>query len=180
MCTLCTVESVNILGDVYRRMGKWSAAQKAYSKTLEIMKQIHHPNICVPMLNMAFVLLEQEDFWEAEPFILESLTILEQLDWKPMLSAAHLLLLCIHAQNYNWDSWDKHFNLASDLLVESRYIDSEIALFAQKAGQITKRSGEVMRAWSVFKIAVEQWKALDDLESMMEARLMMLSDQESN
>ena len=174
------VEAVNTLGDVYRRMGKWKSAQKAYAKTLEIMEQINHPNISIPMLNMALVLLEQEDFIEAEPYIYRSLEILEKLNWGPMIAAGNLLALCVHAYNYNWEAWDRHFSIATDLLNESQYIDSEIALFAQKAGQITKDSGEQKRSLHVLKIAVEQWKALGNLEAMMEARITMLNSSDSN
>jgi tetratricopeptide (TPR) repeat protein len=84
-CRQCTAtdtvqvgRSLNSLGDAYRYMRNWDAAENCFKRSLEILEEAHHPRqVAIAKRSMSTIHRQRGQFKEAEQLCLEATAILE-------------------------------------------------------------------------------------------------------
>ena len=168
------------LGENYRHRGQLVQAEEAYLRALEAGNRIGINRDLVYCFNLGVTLLEQHKFDEAMPYLKDALHRAQFSERPGYLALTNAGMLACHAGLANWDTFDQHLERVETNLANCSFVERDLALVTEQAGDYARRAGLFDRARRAFRISVEQWRALDqdDRTTTIEAHLTELrSDQ---
>jgi tetratricopeptide (TPR) repeat protein len=142
--------SLNSLGDAYRYMRNWDAAENCFRRSLEILEEAHHPRqVAIAKRSMSTIHRQRGQFTEAEQLCLEAIKILQKEEQRDdrWLAATRLSLADIYL--------DSGYRDARELLEES--LEVFIKLEDTHWIILTRRSlGEALREEGDYDAAMRQ------------------------
>ncbi|MED5374163.1 MAG: protein kinase [Myxococcota bacterium] len=163
-------ECLNMLGEISRSKGDLAGAESWYREAAQALEAVGHPDPYLPQINLGLVLSEKGEYGRARAVLLPKLKTLERGRSPMMVATLHLALLTPSAHLGEWGAWDRHLETARRVLSESGYVDIENAQQAQRAGESAQALGERDRARRVWRVALEQYRALGREAEMAAAR----------
>lgn len=156
----------NDLGEVHRYRGDLQQAEQHYRKAFKVKRRFAVRTHLLYNLNLACVLLEQEKFKDAIPFLRSALDAATKSDGLSLAGCAHAGMLAACAGIHDWAGFDHHLQKASHHLADSDLVDRDLALSFHWAGEQALRQGEEQRAEAAFEFAIDQWRQLDNQDRL--------------
>ena len=150
----------NTLGDTLRAAGKYEEAANSYQMASELLRNIGSPEHWIPRFNHGLLLLKQGSFAEARPQFDAVVTEMTKKGRTGLQGALHTALLPCLAHDGSWLEWDRHIEMARDLLGRSGFVDPDVAEAAEVGAMIAEDRSQQHRALQALKIADAQWRAL--------------------
>ncbi|MEC7986248.1 MAG: AAA family ATPase, partial [Myxococcota bacterium] len=153
-------EGINMLGDVYRKMGQWEKAEKHYIHAIMKMEEMNHPEMVIPQLNLAIVRLQKREYRTVLPELLELIPSLEannKLTWA--LFARMIAQLALTTQN-RWETWKTNLIQIEKQITQTKLVDADIASLALQTATLTASKGKKTDALRLFNLAKEQYRAI--------------------
>lgn len=151
----------NELGEIARLKGALEEAEVHYRDALQRMGELGADNAHIVRVNLAIVTLEQGRAETMRPLVERALRAFEATGQRAMIGIAHLLLMACSAAERDMTGWDVHLQEGRQLVRDTRFVEQDIALIAQAAGDLAERAGWADRARGAWHLARTQWRALD-------------------
>jgi hypothetical protein len=95
------------------------------------------------------------------PLVERALRAFEATGQRAMIGIAHLLLTAAAAAEQDMTGWDVHLQEGRRLVRDTRFVEQDIALIMQGAGDLAEEAGWADRARGAWTLARAQWRALD-------------------
>lgn len=163
----------NELGEISRLQGDIDGAEVHYRDALHRMEELGADNVHIVRINLAMVMFAQHRGDAARPLVERALMAFEATQQRQMIGITHLLLTACAAAESDWTGWDVHLNAGRDLIRTTRYVEQDIALIARMAGDLATEAGWVDRARGAWKLARDQWLALDRPDEAAEVEALL-------
>ena len=154
-------KTVNELGEIARLQDQLPEAAIHYSEALERMEELGLPEATVPRLNLALVMMKQEQYAQAMPLIEHAHELFIQSDSKARQGITHLLLLVCNVGQGRWNEWDIHLGKTRRLFADTGFVDIDVAMCATQAGDMAAKAGYLDHARDAWDLAMDQWIGLD-------------------
>jgi eukaryotic-like serine/threonine-protein kinase len=153
-------DSANGLGEIARLRGDLRAAERWYRAALTLYEELGSIDVPVATANLGLVLSARGDWARAREkledarrsFVLEKRRDLE--------AATCTALLGPTAAFRDYKAFDEHYDRAIELLERTGFVYSDVAIEAERAGQVASRTGDVERSTKAYRLALSQWTAL--------------------
>lgn len=162
--------TVGALADVHRYLGKYDEAEVGYRRAVEVNESIGGYMGVIYQLNLGLLLLQRKRYEEAETLLLETRDALVERRWRYLLGVVDVALLPCLAKRAAWDAWDERFEQGTSMLQQGSFYDPDVAWPAELAGDVCAELGELTRAQSAWRFALEQWEALGDKEHLKQVQ----------
>ncbi len=156
----------NELGEMERLKGSLGAAEAHYRDALQLMSELGADNAHIVRVNLAIVMLERGRGASMRPLVEPALRAFEATGQRAMIGIAHLLLMACSAAEKDMTGWDVHLEEGRRLVRDTRFVEQDIALIAQAAGDLADQAGWADRARGAWHLARNQWRALDRPEAL--------------
>ena len=163
-------ECVHGLAEVQRYSGDLDAAAENYRRSIEIQQSVGSTRPAIPTLNLGLCELARKDYPKAQEFLSRALVSFDNGGQQGYAAVAHCCLLPATAGSGDLQSFDAHLEAALVGLVESDFVDPDIAEAAELASRLLGED-EHRRAAQVRDLAISQWSALgrtDRVESLQQ------------
>jgi tetratricopeptide (TPR) repeat protein len=151
----------NELGEIARLKGALEEAEVHYRDALDRMNELGVDNAHIVRINLAIVMLEQGRAADMRPLVERALRAFEATGQRAMIGIAHLLLTAAAAAEQDMTGWDVHLQEGRRLVRDTRFVEQDIALITQGAGDLAEEAGWADRARGAWTLARAQWRALD-------------------
>jgi eukaryotic-like serine/threonine-protein kinase len=151
----------NELGEIARLKGALEEAEVHYRDALQRMGELGADNAHIVRVNLAIVTLEQGRADSMRPLVERALRAFEATGQRAMIGIAHLLLMACSAAERDMTGWDVHLQEGRQLVRDTHFVEQDIALIAQSAGDLADQAGWADRARGAWHLARGQWRALD-------------------
>ncbi|MBA2664347.1 MAG: protein kinase [Bradymonadaceae bacterium] len=151
----------NTLGEIFRARGDAHLAQVNYQKAIELYEQMGNDghNVVV-RLNLALVLLAQDQFDQALPSIRLFLEHMLPTGRMGMIGVGHAVLLPCMAAAADTAGFDYHATLAAENLHASGFVDQDLGVVFELAARQCMVHADLPRARRAYELALLQWSAL--------------------
>ncbi|MCO4772294.1 MAG: protein kinase [Deltaproteobacteria bacterium] len=146
------------------------AAEMSLREAYSIYDRLGTDGFLVPLIQLAVVLLELENYAEARELLNSALEGLERVGGWASLGALHILALPTLAVDGDWEEFDRLVNEADLLITNSGLVHDDVPLMARRAGDIARRAGETDRAARAYHLALSQWYAMGELRQVAVTR----------
>lgn len=157
--------SLNGLGEMARLNKRWEEAEQAYRDALSRYLAIGSGSAIFPQFNLGQLLVIRRSYEEAEDVLGRTLHRVRQQGRKNLSISVHVSLLACAAGRGKWPDWESHFFQASALLEATQYVDVDIPIMAEIAGDLAVEAGQIPRACSIYALAIKQWHSLQQPEN---------------
>jgi tetratricopeptide (TPR) repeat protein len=164
---------VNGLGEVARARGDLAKAEEHYRRALNIFEAVGASQINIPRLNLALIHLDRRDYEGARDLCQMAVRELERQGRRRLLGAAYMVMVPCDAGLKDWESWEVHFDAASQLLRETGFAEPDCAVAAQRAGDLASREGQHARSRRAYEFSLYQYLALGDEEGAARVQLLV-------
>ena len=151
----------NELGEIARLKGALEEAEVHYRDALQRMAELGADNAHIVRVNLAIVMLEQGQGGSMRPLVERALRAFEASGQRAMIGIAHLLLMACAAVEEDMTGWDVHLQEGRQLVRDTHFVEQDIALIAETAGDLAEQAGWTDRARGAWALARTQWRALD-------------------
>ncbi len=154
------VYAENGAGEAARFAGDLAAAERHYRRALTLAEAIGSTEAVFPRMNLAFALLARGRYVEARPALEAARRVFERTGRRAYLLGAEVGLLTCAAALGDLRAFDERLRSAEQLFEETRFVDRDTALAAERAGDLAREAGEEERARAAHRIAAAQWRGL--------------------
>ena len=164
--------AINSLGEIAREQGQALLAERTYRDAAQRYEAIGAGDVVYPRINLGLLLVEQERWSEALDILLPLRLTVAQERRGTMEAAVAIALLAPLAASGRWGEFDILVLRAHALLLETGFVEPDLARKAGQAGRVAAAVGQPARARAAWDIALEQWRALDrpeDVEAIEQA-----------
>ena len=155
--------SLNSLGDAYRYMRNWDAAENCFKRSLEILEEAHYPRqIAIAKRSMSTIHRQRGEFKEAEQLCLQAIAILEKEDIRDerWIAATKLSLADIYLDS---GSRDARGLLEGCLEVFEKLKDTHWLILTRRSlGEALREEDEYDAAITQLKMALAALKQTED------------------
>lgn len=151
----------NELGELARLDDDLILARKHYEDALIGMEAIGSDNTDIVRVNLAIVLLLQDQPDAARPLLLAARRAFDRNSRRALRGVVSALLLAPDAHAEDWPAWDTHFDAAIRDLTATSFVDQDVALAFARAARVASAQGDLVRAAAARRQSAAQWTALD-------------------
>ena len=151
-----------MLGDVYRHQGKIDLACEQYRLAATKMEDINHPEVTVPLINLAMVAFETNQFHDALNIVSDCIPRLQSQRKITAALIAQIIKLCSLTMLSELAIWEKLYQEINKLLDETGYVDSDIPSICTKTSLEAFKMGFFDEGTKLLKIAKRQTQKSDN------------------
>ena len=151
----------NELGEIARLEGNLDTARDHYRQALRMMERLNSDNTDIVRVNLALVLLADDDTGAARPLLETALEAFRDTGRLALLATTRAALLPCAAADGAWAEWDTLLLAAGRDLRKTRFVDVDLAWLLERAADRARTVGQSLRADAALALAERQWGALD-------------------
>ena len=149
------------LGDVARVQGEYEQAERHYRDAIAQLRALGARSaLAVSENNLGLALLRQGRYREARDVLEAGAHKLVAIGRRSGQAWAAAVLLPCYAALGDWATWDDTMVRAQALLEETGYIELDIALMTELAGEKAQAADHPERATAAYRLALSQWRGL--------------------
>ncbi len=163
----------NELGDIARMEGRLDDARTLYSQALHQMEAIGSDNTAIVRVNLALVLLDQQQMTAARSVLDAARRAFSRLGRRALLATTEIALLSCEAAAGAWPAWDVRMWSARTDLDATGFVDADIATLLERAAALAHEAGQAERRHQALTLAIRQWSALDRPEDAERVQQML-------
>ena len=152
--------TLNSLGEVARSAGEDRAAEEHYRQALETYRAMNNVGAVYPEINLGLLFLDRQQWAEARELLENCMANLERRRRRSLTAYVHIALMPCVAALDDYAAWDWHLTVGTELIVETGYVQSDIADMAARARHAALASGHKDRAFLAWQLAASQWREL--------------------
>lgn len=152
--------AINSLGEIAREQGEAVAAERHYRDAANRYVAIGAGDQIYPRINLGLLLVEQARWMEALEILLPLRVEVSRQRRGSMEAAISVAVLPPLAAMGRWDEFDLFVLRGRSLLLETGFVEPDLARKASLAGDVAREEGELARAEVAWRIALDQWGAL--------------------
>jgi tetratricopeptide (TPR) repeat protein len=163
--------AINSMGEIAREQGEVRAAEDAYRDAAARYEAIGAGDAVYPRINLGLLLVEEARWQEALDILLPLRLEVSRQRRGTMEAAVAIALLAPLAAQGRWEEFDLFALRSRALLLETGFVEPDLARKARMAGDLARDNDQPERARAAWTIARDQWKALgrtDDLDDAEE------------
>jgi tetratricopeptide (TPR) repeat protein len=153
--------TLNSLAEIARARGELDQASELYLRALGAAQKSgasHLEGIVIG--NLAVVQMRRGDISAAYEELQLGLRRAERLGQLQLAGTLHVLSLVGAAHGGLWEEWDWHEREATRVLSGLETSEEDVAWAAERAGQIARERGEIVRARAAQTLAAAHWRKL--------------------
>ena len=161
---------LNTKGDLLRYAGDLEGATGAYRRAEQLFSSLGTAYATVPRINLGLTLLALERFEEAGAVLRRTLGEVRAQGHPGYAYAVRHGLLPVSAAIRDRDGFREHLTAIERLRERGHFVDSDLAVAAEQAGDLWHRAWERAYASSAWNLALAQWEGLKLQESAQRVR----------
>ncbi len=155
---------------IERAQGDNPAAERSLREAYGIYERLGTDGFLVPLIQLAVVLLERDQYPEAKALLDKAVEGLERVGGWASLGALHILRLPALATAGEWEEFDRLLPEADMLLTNSGLVHEDVPAMARRAGDVARDAGHLERAGKAYQLALAQWYALGNMQQVAQTR----------
>lgn len=149
------------LGENHRYRGNLAAAEKYYARALQTGERIGLDRDLIYPFNLGITLAQEEKFDEALSYLRQAHELASTSDRPGYRALTHSALCSVAAGRGDWTAFDAHLQRACENLDASSFVERDIALSLEQAGDHARKANREHRAEKAYRTALKQWRQLD-------------------
>jgi tetratricopeptide (TPR) repeat protein len=161
---------LNTKGDLLRYAGDLEGATRAYQRTEQLFSSLGTAYATVPRINLGLTLLALERFEAAGTVLRRTLGEVRAQGHPGYAYAVRHGLLPVAAAVRDRDGFREHLAAIERLRDKGHFIDSDLAVAAEQAGDLWHRAWERSYASRAWNLALVQWEGLKQQEAAQRVR----------